>query len=241
MPEKLYGILLKLYPKHYRRAYGDDALRLVTDRARDEKGFPGRLRLWLDLLGDLAISLPREYSKALRRRTLAASPVDGAPLFQLVTGRSPNPALVFAACLATGALFWTCITAVGRSRTFPARFPADSNSLQAVVQSDVARARTATEEESAAAVGVYSFCVTARREIADNALRPILRFGFAPPGGSGEALLDGKIVRKFRNEQRLWISADLPAGNHWFVVRVDKRAENASIAADRDFKSCPAQ
>ena len=39
MSEKLYAFLLKLYPDHFRRTYGDEALRLVRDRARDEKGF----------------------------------------------------------------------------------------------------------------------------------------------------------------------------------------------------------
>jgi len=44
-----------------REAYGDEALQLFRDRARDEKGFFRSLRLWLDLLADLAISVPREY------------------------------------------------------------------------------------------------------------------------------------------------------------------------------------
>ena len=63
MSEKIYALLLKLYPEHFRREYGDEAMRLVHDRARSEKGFLSGLRLWLDLLADFAISLPREYSK----------------------------------------------------------------------------------------------------------------------------------------------------------------------------------
>ena len=146
MSEKLYSLLLKLYPNHFRRAYGDEALRLVLDRARDEKGFLCRLRLWLDLLVDLAISLPREYSKAPATRILVANPVNGDPSFQLLAERSLNPALLFVAGLLTAASFWTCVTAVAHSRTFPARFPADSYSLQAIVQSDVALARSVPEE-----------------------------------------------------------------------------------------------
>lgn len=69
MSEKIYVLLLKLYPNHFRRAYGDEAVRLVLDRARDEKGFFRGVRLWLDLLVDLAISLPREYSKARPRES----------------------------------------------------------------------------------------------------------------------------------------------------------------------------
>jgi len=251
MSERLYSLLLKLYPNHFRRAYGDEALRLVLDRARDEKGFLCRLRLWLDLLVDLAISLPREYSKAPRTRILVANAVNGDPSFRLLTERSLNPALLFVAGLLTAASFWTCITAVAQSRLFPAQFPADSYSLQAIVQSDVALARSPSRGESdidnrvgnadSGPVGVYSFCVTARRDIPANSLQPLMRFHFAPPGASGAALMDGKIVRTFKNEQRLWIPADVSAGNHWLVLRVDRPAENASISGNGDLKYCPAK
>jgi hypothetical protein len=207
MSEKLYSLLLKLYPNHFRRAYGDEALRLVLDRARDEKGFLCRLRLWLDLLVDLAISLPREYSKAPTTRILVANPVNGAPSFQLLAERSLNPALLIVATLLTAASFWTCVTVVAHSRTFPLRFPADSYSLQAIVQSDVALARTASEGESginnrirnadSVPVGAYGFCMTAHPEIPDNSLQPLLRFDFAPPGASGAALIEGKIVKTY--------------------------------------------
>jgi hypothetical protein len=179
MPEKLYSLLLKLYPNHFRRAYGDDALRLVLDRARDEKGFLCRLRLWLDLLVDLAISLPREYSKAAGTRILAANPVNRNPSFQLLAERSLNPALLFVASLLTAASFWTCVTAVTRSQPFPARFPADSYSLQAIVQSDVALARSASAGEP---VRAHSFRLTPHRDIPGNPLQALLRFDFGPPG-----------------------------------------------------------
>ncbi len=243
MSEKLYSLLLKLYPNHFRRAYGDEALRLVLDRARDEKGFLCGLRLWLDLLVDLAVSLPREYRKARRTRILAASPINGDPSFQLLPGRSLNPALVFVAGLLTVALFWACTTAVGDSRKFPAQFPADSYSLQAIVQSDLALARSAPEGDNADSrpVREYSFCITAHRDIPDNSLQPLLRFNFASPGASGVALMDGKIVRTFQNERRLWIHADVSAGNHWFAVRADRPAENAAISSNGNFEYCPAK
>jgi hypothetical protein len=42
MSEKLYALLLRLYPSRFRRAYGDEAQQLVRDRLRDESGFfPG--------------------------------------------------------------------------------------------------------------------------------------------------------------------------------------------------------
>jgi hypothetical protein len=61
MSEKIYAWLLRLYPSRFREAYGDEALQLFRDRSRDERGFFSRVRLWLDLLGDLALSLPMEY------------------------------------------------------------------------------------------------------------------------------------------------------------------------------------
>lgn len=84
MSERLYEFLLKLYPDHFRRTYGDEALRLVRDRARSEKGFLSGLRLWLDLLLDLAESLPREYSNAPTTAIVATQPLNGEPSFQLL-------------------------------------------------------------------------------------------------------------------------------------------------------------
>ncbi len=61
MSEKIYVLLLRLHSAQFREAYGAEALQLFRDRARDEKGFPASVRLWLDLLADLAISIPRGY------------------------------------------------------------------------------------------------------------------------------------------------------------------------------------
>ena len=235
MLEKLYRLLLKLYPSHFRRAYGDEALHLVLDRARDEKGFWRRLRLWFDLLLDLVVSLPREHWKATGTPMLAAKPVSGEPSFHLLTERSPNPALLFAAVLLTAATFWACVIAVARSRMFPAQFAPDSYSLQALVQSDVALVRSAPKPDIA---GEYSFCLTAPRDVPNNSLQPLMRFDFATPGASGTVLMDGKIIQTFANEQRLWIHSDLQAGDHRLILRVDRPAENASIARRRILQYC---
>lgn len=106
MPEKLYRLLLKLYPEDFRRTYGDDALRLLQDRARDEKGFLSGLRLWLDLLLDVALSLPREYREAQASPTTTAQTVSGDPSFRLLAGPSANPAVLLVAGLSAAILFW---------------------------------------------------------------------------------------------------------------------------------------
>jgi hypothetical protein len=81
MSERIYRWLLRLFPSRFREEYGRDALQLFRDRVRDERGSLQRVRLWLDLLTDLAISLPREHgyiddavvSAALQKR------LDGVP------------------------------------------------------------------------------------------------------------------------------------------------------------------
>ena len=63
MSEKLYVLLLHLYPAAFRKQYGDAALQIFRDRLHDERGFLPRLRLWIDLLADLGVSLPSEYRR----------------------------------------------------------------------------------------------------------------------------------------------------------------------------------
>jgi len=61
MSEKIYAWLLKLYPHRFRKNYAAAALQLFRDRSRVERGPMPRLRFWLDILIDLAGSLPREH------------------------------------------------------------------------------------------------------------------------------------------------------------------------------------
>jgi hypothetical protein len=86
MSEKIYGWLLRLYPPRFRERYGEEALQLFRDRAGDETGFLRRLRLWLDLLADLAVSVPREH----RYVQPLLQPVAGLPAFQVLEGESPH-------------------------------------------------------------------------------------------------------------------------------------------------------
>jgi hypothetical protein len=88
------------------------------------------------------------------------------------------------------------------------------------------------------AVGGYSFCMTARRDIPANSPQPLFTFNFAAPGASGVALIDGKTVKTFQNEQHLLIRAGVSAGDHRFVLHVDKPAENTFMSSSEDFKYC---
>jgi hypothetical protein len=106
MSERIYALLLRLFPPHFQKEYGQDALQLFRDRARDENGFAARLQLWFDLLSDLAISVPREYFYAEPELFVASGQRRGAtPSFYFMSQESPRPgALLLGAVMALAAL-----------------------------------------------------------------------------------------------------------------------------------------
>lgn len=72
MSERIFLLLLRLYPARFRRTYGDEAVQLFRDRMQDETGFVQRARLWSDLLVDLGALHIRGYRED-RVVTAAAS------------------------------------------------------------------------------------------------------------------------------------------------------------------------
>lgn len=93
MSEKLCAVLVRLYPAAFRQRYGEEALRLVMDRARDEKGGLRQLRLWIDLIGDLVATAPLYGSQPPVSQISGAS--DGSLSFQFVGQESPSAASLF--------------------------------------------------------------------------------------------------------------------------------------------------
>ncbi len=93
MSEKIYAWLLRLYPSRFRQEYGEAAMQLFRDRSRHERGLLSGLRLWLDLLGDLAISVPLQYRRVEPAMLSPATPPhpDGAPSFHVIESQSPRP------------------------------------------------------------------------------------------------------------------------------------------------------
>jgi hypothetical protein len=107
MSEKIYALLLRLYPAHFRKAYAEEALQLFRDRARDESGFFPILRLWIDVLADLAFTVPREYFYFQRALVAASAPqhLDGTPSFFILENDSPRlGALLFGAVFSLAAV-----------------------------------------------------------------------------------------------------------------------------------------
>lgn len=104
-PEQLFVLLVRLYPARLREGYSADALGLIRDRWRDEPGLRRRVRLCLDLVGDLVVTRARHQPGP---RLVAA---DGNPHFQLIESAAPRPR-AFAAGFVATTLVFTAIASV---------------------------------------------------------------------------------------------------------------------------------
>jgi hypothetical protein len=85
---RLYGALLRSYPRRFHAEYRDEMTRLFADQLRDARsteGTVGVARLWARSLVDLVSTVPGQHVEA--EKYLVASPV-GA------TARSPMPRAV---------------------------------------------------------------------------------------------------------------------------------------------------
>src|SRR4051812_28186274 len=66
------------------------------------------------------------------------------------------------------------------------------------------------------------YCMNARKSISSNSPVPLFTFDFAAPGASGTALVDGKTVKTFKDQQHLRIYAGVLPGDHQFRLILDK-------------------
>jgi putative ABC transport system permease protein len=102
--EKVYALLLHLFPPEFRLRFQGELL----DMYRAERKRTGIGRLWLAILRDLAWSLPRSWSRILRRRSRKESPMPESTVvkdlsYALRTLRSHRAySLAMAATLAIG-------------------------------------------------------------------------------------------------------------------------------------------
>ncbi|HYY72266.1 MAG TPA: S41 family peptidase [Candidatus Bathyarchaeia archaeon] len=123
MFENIYAWLLRLYPSHFREEYGEEILQLFRDRTRDETGFYRRMRLWLDLVADLAISVPREYYY-LEPGFIGASAdqrLGGIPSFVVIEGGSPHPGALLSGGILTMLVLTTCSIFLSHAGNRPRR------------------------------------------------------------------------------------------------------------------------
>jgi hypothetical protein len=144
MSEKIYAWLLRLYPSSFQRVYGEEALHLFRDRARDERGFLSSLRLWLDLLGDLAVSLPREYHSASAAVVVSQAPhlSDGTPSFHTLDVEALSFRSLFYGGVATLVVYGSILVLVGHGGNLLANPARDSQ--RALRSSETIPKRTPT-------------------------------------------------------------------------------------------------
>jgi hypothetical protein len=95
MSEKLIAFLLRLYPSGFRAAYGEEALQLIRERVRHERGIVARMRLWFDLVADLGMMIFRGFEDANAGLASAGANADGVPSFQILPDDSPRRGAVF--------------------------------------------------------------------------------------------------------------------------------------------------
>ena len=72
--ERLYRVLVRLYPAEFRTRFGDEMVQFFSDQLRDARtrgATAGIARTWLRTLGDLAVTAPSEHVR--RDRTVAHS------------------------------------------------------------------------------------------------------------------------------------------------------------------------
>ena len=184
MSEKIYAWLVRLYPTRFREAYAHEVLQLFRDRARHERGFFARLRLWLDLVVDLAISVPRQYSRA--QADLIETPItrhlDGGPSFRVLESQSLRPgALLIGGVLSLFALvaFPVLLTHRGNYRQLNVyqREPAPSTPRSglkgpATPAADAVRREAASFTESSRAVSGFNPGESGRHALASRSRLP---------------------------------------------------------------------
>jgi len=88
--ERVYQLLLWLYPSDYRREYGADMMQLFRDLRRDalrERGAAGLIDLWMHVIIDFAVSILAEYRR------------HGASLSGTPFARSSGSLLMLVGCL----------------------------------------------------------------------------------------------------------------------------------------------
>jgi peptidase S41-like protein len=108
MSEKLYACVLHLLAPHFYRLYGEEAIRLVRDRCRDERTLVSKIALWLDLIVDLVAVAVRDarFTRQVRLSQVAAAhALRPVPAFAVLSSGLPGTtALLLGGALSLGTL-----------------------------------------------------------------------------------------------------------------------------------------
>jgi Peptidase family S41/N-terminal domain of Peptidase_S41 in eukaryotic IRBP len=203
--ERIYAWLLRLYPARFRAEYGGEALQLFRDRVRDETGLFAKGRLWLDLLTDLAISVPAEYVHLQPSPIGAALPsrVAGAPCFFVLEGRSLGPGALLWGSVVTLAALSTFAALVGGGGVYVRILP--NAAARQVQQSRVSRQpasqspqRNKAAAENASASGISSLDSAERKRIVETAA-DIVRKHYKDKD-AGQKMADALLHHEWRGD-----------------------------------------
>lgn len=104
MSEKIFAILLRLYPARFRQRYQAEALQLFRDRMHASQGVRARMRLWMDLIADSVVGLRQAYRNSYPVAVLATD-ASGIPAFRTLEEEPLRPgSIVMGGISATAAL-----------------------------------------------------------------------------------------------------------------------------------------
>lgn len=118
MSERVFALLVRLYPAAFRRKYSEEALQLYRDRLRDERGVVKKASLYCDLLTDTLIGLPLSWRNSYKEAgtAAAATNVNGVPSFHLLNPEPLKPGSVLVGCVFSA----TALVAFGFVMRLPA-------------------------------------------------------------------------------------------------------------------------
>jgi len=219
MSEKIYALLLRLYPSGFRKAYGGEAMQLVRDRLRNETGLVRRLRLWLDLLADFAMSLPREYRYAQPMLASSSSQrrLDGVPSFHVLEDEPIGVGTLLAAVL-------SFLVVLGTLSIMLKHAGDHRRSSGAVMQGAPARTRWAPSPGSAGQLDGKGSHATAAVS------QPSAQPAVAPSG----AVASPGFVLDSAERQRVIDAAVANLKNHFFDPDGAGKIANALLAHEKD-------
>lgn len=157
MSDRIFAVLLRLYPASFREKYRDEALQLYRDRLRDETGAFRKIRLFCDLLCDAVASQPHAWRNSYTH-VIAPSLAPGnqaAPLFRMLEKEPLRPVAVFFG----STLSFLALVAFGAVMSLPSPFRPGSSFGKPLspIESVLQRVnRTAAQNNSDKAVAVGS-------------------------------------------------------------------------------------
>jgi hypothetical protein len=186
MSEKIYTCLLRLFPSAFRRHYQEEALRLLRDRLRDERGFFPRLRLLVNLMADTVGALPQAYRNTYAEAAPASALTphfEGAPSFQTLQTEPIRPATIaIAGILSLTAL---AIFMFMMGRPVPYR-PAAQSGPMSPIESVIERLNQSISPDSAESAGPNTPEPTSA-ETGRSEARPLSRTNAIPSYGAKSA------------------------------------------------------